>query len=447
MLLESKEIKAIIESTFVLDFVAITLVQQKNSDVTSYKGPGSIFQDKDGILQLKMYHTYESQEEMNHEIHECFSSSGLISGKIIESHHYYSLEALDMKGRVWKADYIRLSGNTSFPATGKVIESQLSSITNILDRFDHEDISKSHVSYIISGRHNIPCNKLEKTEKRSSFSICDLNLEGYQCNIKKRDNYLELSANNLLNSVIEPFSHLLLEAVSIGIGSFLRPLVKIMASGKHRTITIFSRKIERNINKLQAPIPTNRPHDATNLNEFVNKYIGSITKPFSPIFGYWYRILSESAGELENKALVLTTSIEGILKEYYKNYGIPDSKFLEQVSSATEIINGLDVGQRAKERILSTLGNARSMTPKGALYALSKEQIIPEKLIKVWVKLRNKSAHAHELKRNNEELQEFLDQIFGCQELFYLLLMNHIQYTGEFFQFSKEAWPISSRAN
>ena len=108
------------------------------------------------------------------------------------------------------------------------------------------------------------------------------------------------------------------------------------------------------------------------------------------------------------------------MKEYYKKYGLPDAEFLEQVSSAKEVTDKLDIGKRAKGRVLSSLGNAKSATPKGALYALSKEKLIPEHLIKVWVELRNKSVHADELNKNDQEMQEFLYQTYGCQELFYL---------------------------
>jgi len=84
VLLESKEVESILESNLILDFVVIALVQQKDSDGNSYEGPGSIFQDKDGILQLKMYHKYESHEEINHELSGVLSGNGLVVGEIIE---------------------------------------------------------------------------------------------------------------------------------------------------------------------------------------------------------------------------------------------------------------------------------------------------------------------------------------------------------------------------
>lgn len=444
MTLNSKEIEAILGSSLILDFVNITLTQQKIDETKIYTGPGSILQDKDGILRLKMYCSFQSDEEMIPESCDYLNGGNFTPGKIIEGHNYYSLEAIDMKGRAWKANGIRMSSHISFPARGKVIETSMRSISSVSDRYEGEDKSKSRAVLLIPGKYEIPCNKYEETKNSSSLSICSLALQNCECEIKRRDNHLDVSVNIPEALDAESLSSIILEAISIGTGSFLRPQMKMVACKESRTTTIFSRKIETNKDKLQPPIPNN-PHDVILLTEFIDKYLTSFIKPYSKFFGYWFRILCESHGELENRALVLSTSIEGVLKEYYSDYGVPEAEFLEQASSAIVKIKNLDIGEKAKSRILSTLGNAKSATPKNALYSLSRKKIISEDLINSWVTLRNKSAHADELQKNNEELQAALDQIFCCQELFYLLLLNYINYCGEFIQFSKEGWPISLR--
>jgi hypothetical protein len=444
MFLGLEEIETILESSLVLDFVKITLKQQIDDNPRVYSGSGSIFQDKDGILQLKMYYSYESGKEIAGEINRAFKSNFPL-GKIIEKDHYYSLEAVDMQGMIWKEEYVWLSNQISLPAAGKVIKASLRRIMNTAERREQEDKSKSHALFIIPGKYKIPCNKIEKTAMAASCTICSLKIEDGECEIKKRENHLELSAGIPQGADATLFSNLLLEAISVAIGSFLRPLVQVITNGSTRSTSIFSKTNDTDKDKLQEPIPVSQPDDAVNLNEFVNKYVTSFSEPYSMFFGYWFRILSESSGELENRALVLTTSIQGSLKEYYSGFGLPDSEFLKQVSSASEIIQSLEIGARAKERILSTLENAKLASPKGALYALAKENRIPHDLIQTWVKLRNKSAHADELKKNKLELQEFLNETYGCLELFYSLLLSHIKYVGKFIQYSRENWPASSK--
>ena len=140
---------------------------------------------------------------------------------------------------------------------------------------------------------------------------------------------------------------------------------------------------------------------------------------------------------------MLTTAIEGLLKKYFSEHGAPDADFVAQAEDAKPKIKAADIGQRIKERILSSLGNALSSTPKNSLHSLVVSEIIPVELIKTWSELRNKSAHADELKQSDAELQDFLDQLFGCLELFYCLLLKHIEYKGNYIRYSQTGWPVA----
>ena len=55
---ETKEIESILDSKLILEFFEIVLTQMKESIPRKYRGPGSIWQDSDGFLRLKMYHKY-----------------------------------------------------------------------------------------------------------------------------------------------------------------------------------------------------------------------------------------------------------------------------------------------------------------------------------------------------------------------------------------------------
>lgn len=88
---------------------------------------------------------------------------------------------------------------------------------------------------------------------------------------------------------------------------------------------------------------------------------------------------------------MLTTAIEGVLKKYFSAHGAPDADFVAQAEDAKPKIKAVDIGRRIKERILSSLGNALSSTPKNSLHSLAASEIIPIELIKVWSELETKS--------------------------------------------------------
>lgn len=53
--------------------------------------------------------------------------------------------------------------------------------------------------------------------------------------------------------------------------------------------------------------------------------------------------------------------------------------------------------------------------------------------------------HADELQWGDADIQAFIDDLFGCLELFYRLLMLHIGYAGRLTAFSRVGiWPNES---
>lgn len=442
MLLDNKEIESVIENSLSIDFVSMALTQNAIDNPRKYSGPGSIFLDADGVIHLKMYHVYQNDEDIQRDFGDSFNDDGLVPGKMIGDQHYYSLEALDMKGRQWISSHISLSGNTSFPARGKIIETRLQKISLAHLRAE-EDKPKEELAYFIfPGKYKIPCNTFEKNEKGTSLTLCKLSLGEYNCEIKKRDSYIDMLVRGSSIMAIDKYSDILTESISICVGSFLRPKLKIESSKKVRLAVLYSAGKPSN-QELQSPIDGMITRESTHFEEFVRKYTGKIAEPFTELFGYWYRVFSESSGELENRALVLTTAIEGLLKKYFREHGSPDSEFIDQVNDAKPKIKAVDIGKRVKDRILSSLGNSVSPTAKNSLHSLAVSEIIPVELVKIWSELRNKSAHAEELKKSDAEIQEFLDQLFGCLELFYCLLLRYIKYNGNYIRYSQTGWPVA----
>lgn len=442
MLLDNKEIESVIRNSLSIDFVSIILTQDTVVSPKKYSGPGCVFLDADGIIRLKMYHAFQNEGDIQREFSDSFNDDGLVPGKIIGEQHYYSLEAVDMKGRQWNSSRISLSGHTSFPARGKVIETTLQKIS-LIHISAEEGASKGDIAYfIIPGKYKIPCNEFEKSEKGSSLTLCKINLSEYNCEIKKRDSHIEISVRGSSDIEIEEYSKILLESISICTGAFLRPKLS-MESNKDRKLAVIHSTGKPLIQELQSPIDGMNTREAVHFEEFARKYTNRVNEPFTELFGYWYRVFSESSGELENRALVLTTAIEGLLKKYFQEHGAPDPDFIAQVDDAKPKIKAIEIGRRVRERVLSSLGNALSPTAKNSLHSLATSEIIPSELIKTWSELRNKSAHADELKQSDAELQKLLDQLFGCLELFYCLLLRHIEYKGNYIRYSQTGWPAA----
>ena len=445
MSLSPTEPADILASKWIIDCFDIRLTQQTECSPRIYCGSGSIFQNKEGELRLKLYHTYQSRKAQLDEIDHAFVGPKFTPGQIIEDHHYFSLEARDMAGRLWTEKNVWVEGKIDIGAVGRVIEIGLRKVTAQCARHEAENKTVGHFLAFVHGNFKLPFNEIEKTATSSALSICRLNVLGVACLLTQRSDHVQVATNVPEGMEAEEFSNRLLEALSIGVGRYIDPQIRAIVEGDVRFICVRSRKASDDLRKLLTPFPSENPHDSKSLNDFVASYIAKISEPLSDMFGFWFRILGEAGGQLENEALVLTSCIEGVLKAYYPLVGKPDAEFLFQVETSRETLKSVELGSRVRERIEASLGSAKFGAPKGALYTLAHNGVISEALVKLWIKLRNKAAHADQLRRTEEELQGFLDEVHGCMELFYALLLHHVGYVGKYCQYSIREWPEGIR--
>lgn len=436
MNLNNDTINKLISSKFEIDCVDINLIQQIEKNPIIYNGPGTIYQDKNGVLNLKLYaKIINIDKEISH-IFKYF-----VSGKIIGNENYFSLRATDMSGSGWGAENIWLSRNVSFPAAGQIIKAELREIKNITEvkRIRSE---KTYLFIVVPGSYEIPCNKKEDLPdggwrfNKSLFSANQIDFE-----FKKLDNYLTISASTETNALSEQSERKILEALSIIYGQILRAMIINHSRSGIRTLRIKSVDDTFSNKDLPYPVKHSSPSDLETFTSFLEKYLYAIENPYSELFGFWYKINRAWQADIENASLSLAVAIEGVAKSYFKRYGLPDKEILQQAQEAKQKIKDLDLGKRIKNRLLTSIGGLKSASPKGALYQMSETGLFPESFVDEWISLRNKSTHADRIDQDEKTKQTYIDQIHTCITLFYCLLFKVIGYEGNFIDYSQEGWP------
>lgn len=442
--LSAKDRDRVLSNTYALEFLRAKLTQKDTAEPVIYFGPGSVTQDSNGHLQLKLYHLYPTPSDMVAEVNSALGGSSLEPGRLIADHHYFDFEGFDLFGKKWTSPHIWLTGDVSFPANGRVVTAQLKQIECETPTAGEPTLPPQGLSqfaqFFFPGTFTIPFNQAERTENRIGMSVCQIPLANATCTLRKHETHLEVTVQSAIDLADEYLSRVL-EGIGVAIGSHLQPHLKSAKVSESRQVVIYSINARADSARLPPPIPTNYPHHAAELAHFVTLFIDRVVTNHSQLVGYWYRILRAFPNDLENSALVLTTSIEGLIKVHFQSLGGADEEFLKQLAEAEPLLTKLKIGDRARSRLLSTLRNAKAPTPRNALFALEKSGTLPKDLISLWTKLRNKSAHADELKMENHELQEFIDELHGCLELFYRLVMHHLAYSGKFVQYAKPGWP------
>jgi len=435
--LNNDTINKLISSKFEIDCIDINLTQQIKENPIVYNGSGTIYQDENGVLNLKLLAKGTNVEKKLSHIFKHY-----VPGRIIGNEDYFSLRATDMSGNEWCAENIWPSAHVSFPAAGQVIKAKLREIKNITEADIRIRSGKTCLFIVAPGSYEIPCNKkgdLENGGWRFNKSLFSVNKVDFE--LKKLDNYLTINASTETNALPEQSEIRILEALSIIHGRIVRPMIIDHSHSGIRTLRIKSVDDTLSNTQLSCPIEHSLPPDLETFASFLEKYLYSIEDPYSELFGFWYKINRAWQGGITNASLSLTVAIEGIIKSYFKKYGLPDKEILQQALKAEKLIEHSELGKRIKDRLLSSIGNLKSTSPKGALYQMSDMGLFPKSFADEWESLRNKSVHPHQTDQDDKAIQVDINKNYTCLTLFYCLLFKVIGYEGNFMDYSQEGHP------
>tara|TARA_R110001592_G_scaffold320639_1_gene598650 strand:+ start:1050 stop:2390 length:1341 start_codon:yes stop_codon:yes gene_type:complete len=424
----NKEIKALVGNSFVMDCYEICLVQQVNENPITFKGPGSIYQDEEGVLNLKMYYMNDGDENI-------YRNVGYTdSGKVISNDKYFHLKARDMAGGIWEAKNVQDVGDT-YPS-GKVIKTKLQSIECVIEK---KTESEKFLVLLIPGDQKIPANKYTNHDEGRTLNRCELLINDIKGSIEKKQGYLEVVFKKS-ESIPEEFEKRILQALNIIFGKINFPVFSKIDVGKISTKKIITLQPDTPNNKVMGFIRYDEPFYAEDFQNFITCYVNFFEEGDHEFYGYWHKINRAWQGGFENMALSLSVAIEGVVKEYFKELGYTDPTLLEEAEIAKKIIQQRCQFRKIKEILVGRLGNLKQSDAKTSLYTLSNNDVFPKDFISQWKKLRHSSAHADKLDESPQDIQKFVNQVWSCITLFNILLMHKIDYQGKFSGWSGEEW-------
>jgi len=433
--LNNDTINKLISGKFEINCIDINLIQQIKKDPIIYNGSGTIYQDGNRVLNLKLYAEITNKDKTISHIFKHF-----VPGKIIGNENYFSLRATDMSDSKWDAENLWLS-NDVYDA-GQVIKTELREIKNITEADIRIRPEKTRLFLVTPGSYQIPCNKKEDLPNggwrlnKSLFSFNQIDFE-----FKKLEDYLTINASTRKNALSEQSETKILEALSIICGQIVRPMIIEHSHSGIRTLKIKSVDNTLPNTQFSCPIEHSLPSHLGTFTSFLEGYLSSIRDPNSELFGFWHKINRAWQAGIENASLALVVAIEGIVKSYFKRYGLPDKEILQQAQEAKQLVKHSELGKRIKDRLMGSIGNLKRTSPNGALYQMSEMGLFPKSFVDEWVSLRNKSTHADQIDQDKETKQAYIDQIYTCITLFYCLLFKVIGYGGNSIDYSQEGWP------
>ncbi|PIQ23927.1 hypothetical protein COW64_21625 [bacterium (Candidatus Blackallbacteria) CG18_big_fil_WC_8_21_14_2_50_49_26] len=293
-------------------------------------------------------------------------------------------------------------------------------------------------------------NKIESTLGSSSFSWNQtiLENENFSFNLINHDNYTEVTISSA------KFSHdELLDAVIfyIGFSSGSFPQPYLLRKTKKNNMQTIVRSVNENLShKSVSPPLYSHVHDEENtpldnlhfeLLENIFKNILVNKSIFTSAYSQWKRVWhSFQAVEPSVAMLTLSVAVEGLLNDVY----IPaikrlsqDSDFEKEKLKIVDTLSSLnEINEGHKKSLCEFVYRWGNIYAKKALDYLESKKVIEAEHKKVWVELRNASAHPKLLGENETRKRKQSYQIRMCLGLFYRLILNMHQYKGAQYNFA-----------
>jgi hypothetical protein len=158
------------------------------------------------------------------------------------------------------------------------------------------------------------------------------------------------------------------------------------------------------------------------------------------LYRFWWRILRAHQGDVENSSLVLSVAIEGVLKALFLSEHDADAEFCDLVEAAKPAIDRLDIDERVRSSIFTSLKHAVAPKPQATMRRLKEQGVLTDVHIKAWSGMRHKGAHGAMLEDDEGQFQRHIDRFFCCLDLFYRLLFTATRYKGGFIDYSARGW-------
>ena len=419
--LAQETVRNYFKSNFHLYFSEIRLSQMDVENPVEFVGPGELVLDN-GWLKFKVFHKNVGDESARHNANSRLG----VAGQLVPADKYYSLNAVDARGVVWFSSSLDVSMEMS---------QEVSVLTARTMELKCEDVEvvglESAVTYYVgdslfTGRSGgLPTTGFEE----------DIG-NGFKASVSPDYEFGVVSLTK--EGVERSDGEALLRSLEIMIGKIIQlRCAEFVCDGRY-WLELYSLDLGLPNEYVNPPVAINSTFQYESLVLLLKSLFDFMRAEGEEFHDYWLKIQRAWQTGIDNFALRTAVSIEGVLKQYFLQFG-RDLVFKGIAAEAKASIAGLNLDVRVLDYLNNSLNGAGTFSARSALRELVKRKDIEPGMLKKWSELRNKSAHADKL--DPKKTQELLDLTFTNLKLFYDLLVILIDYHGSKTDYSVRGFP------
>lgn len=442
-------IKDFAKTELVIDCPIIELRQMGVENPRKYSGPGMITLTKDGYFQLKMFPDdcnimpFESIRVM----------SERVPGQLIPTEHFYAMEAADVSRFIWGSDnlLIDFQGHDNFVVITAKLDFLLHRVSGItkplpstLSLYFFEDLTIPFTAVVkktteSSGQILRTSWKPERTQFEVDHLTFDVQAvapdEGAMVIAVKAD--VPAFPRGIENKIVESLRFATFNPIAWGI-------MDKRHDGAREVIVAPRKEVRKGI--FNGPLSNDSPKladDFWRLFTAYYRYVENYDDPlhYHPLSSKMYEVIFSESTQPIIIGLLLCISVEGILKDEFKDLAQPTNEFIAEVDQISKKMKAEYKNMSSLTRMLGALDAMKGSRPGDKLRVLLERGLIKEEMLDAWTKLRNSLAHAN-VRNEGNDFQKLLDRCCTVYSLLNILVFMTVKYEGQYRDYSEQGWPL-----
>lgn len=418
-------------------------------DSPRYSGSGFIHQDDHGRLKFVLY--------VPGMFIDPFEEMSLPPGELIPHDDFYTLGASDVWGMSWVATNIL--PDTTATGSGSVISGTIDHMTASEDRVASSPAANISLLFFESirfpstHRTTTTVDVAGRESRAVEANVAVVEMGEFEVRLHRRDDdtVVSLRASTTLPPHVDVR---LVETLQFVLGRELWPAVvrkneavayhTVLHSGDERTRPA----------QIPPAIDTSGAPDRADFWRLFQLYFRTIQAAtgdrFHPLSAEWSVVVRSSHLSLESQVLVLSVSVEGLLRASgaFAKYGTPasttvtpeDGSSAEWLARIKSLVEDASCPAVIRQRVSGFLDNYEASRAIDILRNMGSARVVSRDLVAVWKVARNPAAHGG----RGGTTEELLRMRYGLLSLLYQLAFDAIGYRGTFRDYSIKGWPLRS---
>ncbi|MCA1401938.1 hypothetical protein ACVSQB_17375 [Bradyrhizobium elkanii] len=427
--------KSFREEKFKHDCVEIELVRNGVKPLT-YRGPGEVWQDDDGVLSFKCF----AQSEARDAVSSILNQAALEVGKLIPDEAYYSIKVTTFDTMILTAENVWIGLNCNL-ATGHAIASgKLRSLRHVSP--DKRALKSHSMRLLFLKQQRQDWRPFYDAVIRVDEIGCTLKFEM----LRESDVLVEIIGDaafvpNFETRVIEALRYVLGKVVHLS-------LIETRTNGE--TDTTLMSPVREVSTRFPAPLSSHKHAD--DVHRMFVRYLVFVNSNTSSEFVHpcsmWLRNACDaSAGSTEAEVIVLGVTVEGLANLLPFERAPLDQALVDVRDALLKLIGELAPVERVRKRIEGLLGQLNNVRATDRLQPLVDSGHLASSCLDAWKELRNKAVHPSSSKLeglDNEQLQALIDLIHRVYVCMYQITFALIGYQGAYSNYAAKRFPVES---